>query len=84
MISRCANTCTLLYFIFVQANYGRSDESCVEKVKEVYESLNLRHLYSEYKEQSYRTISKLIDEHSHVLPAHVFMELRDTIYMREH
>ncbi|XP_065901609.1 farnesyl pyrophosphate synthase-like [Dysidea avara] len=67
----------------LEANYGRSDEGCVEKVKEVYESLNLRHLYSEYEEQSYHTISKLIDEHSHILPAPIFLELRDRIYKRE-
>ena len=34
-----------------QANYGRSDEGCVEKVKVVYESVNLRQLYVEYEEQ---------------------------------
>ena len=45
----------------------------------MYESLNLRHLYSEYEDQSYQTISKLIDEHSHLLPVHVFLEMRDTI-----
>ena len=73
----------LSVFCLLQANYGQSGEGCVEKVKEVYESLNLRHLYSEYEEQSYRTISKLIDEHSHVLPAPIFLELRDRIYKRE-
>ena len=78
-------TTELLYSILLlQAKYGRSDEGCVEKVKEVYESLNLRHLYSEYEDQSYQTISKLIDEHNHILPVHVFLEMRDTIYTRKH
>ena len=67
----------------LQANYGRSDEGCVQKVKEVYESLKLRHLYSEYEEQSYQSISKLIDQHSHMLPASIFLELRDRIYKRK-
>ena len=75
----------LLYpILLLQANYGRSDEGCVEKVKEEYESLNLRHLYSEYEDQSYQTISKLIDEHSHILPTHVFLEMRYIIYTRKH
>ena len=65
-----------------QANYGRSDEGCVEKVKKVYESLNLRQLYAEYEEQSYQNIGKLINKHSGVLPAPVFLELRDRIYNR--
>ena len=47
----------------------------MEKVKAVYESLNLRQLYAEYEEQSYQNIGKLIDERSDVLPAPVFLEL---------
>ena len=54
-------------------NYDRSDEGCVEKVKEVYESLNLKQVYAEYEEQSYQNIGKLINEHSDVLPAPVFL-----------
>ena len=67
---------------FPQANYGKWDKGCVEKVKAVYESLNLRQLYAEYEEQSYQNIGKLINEHSDVLPAPVFLELRDKIYKR--
>ena len=66
-----------------QANYGRSDEGCMEKVKAVYESVNLRQLYAEYEEQSYQNIGRLINEHSDVLPAPVFLELRDRIYKRD-
>ena len=55
----------------------------MEKVKAVYESVNLRQLYAEYEEQSYQNIGRLINEHSHVLPATVFLELRDKIYKRE-
>ena len=73
-----------LYSIsFPQANYGKWDKGCVEKVKAVYESLNLRQLYAEYEEQSYQNIGKLINEHSDVLPAPVFLELRDKIYKRQ-
>ena len=70
-------------FLFLpQANYGKSDKGCAEKVKAVYESLNLRQLYAEYEEQSYQNIGKLISEHSDVLPAPVFLDLRDRIYNR--
>ena len=79
----CISLVSCYVFCLLQANYSQSGEGCVEKVKEVYESLNLRHLYSEYEEQSYRTIGKLIDEHSHVLPAPIFLELRDRIYKRK-
>ena len=68
-------------FLFLpQANYGRPDESCVEKVKEVYESLNLLKSFMEYEEQSYQRIKMLIDEHKEILPAHIFHELNDKIY----
>ena len=66
-----------------QANYGKWDKGCTEKVKAVYESLNLRQLYAEYEEQSYQNSGKLINEYSDVLPAPVFLELRDRIYKRE-
>ena len=81
----CLKLATLeLYSIsFPQANYGKSDKGCVEKVKAVYESLNLRQLYAEYEEQSYQNIEKLINEHSDVLPTPVFLELRDKIYKRQ-
>ena len=55
----------------------------MEKVKAVYELVNLRQLYAEYEEQSYQNIGRLINEHSDVLPAPVFLELRDKIYKRE-
>ena len=51
------------FHIFHQTNYGRTDEGCVEKVKAVYESVNLRQLYAEYEEQSYQNIGKLIKTH---------------------
>ena len=54
----------------------------MEKVKVVYEALNLRQLFAEYEEQSYQRIGKLINEHSDVLPAPVFLELRDRVYNR--
>ena len=55
----------------------------MEKVKGVYESVNLKQLYAEYKEPSYQNIGRLINEHSDVLPATVFLELRDKIYKRK-
>ena len=76
----CLLTCNVVFL--PQANYGRSDEGCVEKVKAVYESVNLRQLYAEYEEQSYQNIGRLINEHSDVLPATVFLELRDKIYSK--
>ena len=79
----CQITFELYHISFPQANYGKSDKGSVEKVKAVYESLNLRQLYAEYEEQTYQNIGKLINEHSNVLPAPVFLELRDRIYKRE-
>ena len=65
-----------------QANYGRSDEGCVEKVKAVYESLNLLKLFMEYEEQCYQSIKMLINKHtSEILPACIFNELNDEIYV---
>ena len=43
----------------------------------------VRQLYAEYQEESYQNIGKLINKHSDVLPAPVFLELKDRIYKKE-
>ena len=65
-----------------QANYGRPDEGCVERVKAVYESLNLLKLFMKYEERIYQHIKMLINKHSEQLPTCFFHELNDKIYCR--
>ena len=73
---------TIIILFSPQANYGRLDEGCVEKVKAVYESLNLLKSFMEYEEQSYQHVKMLIDKHKEILPTHIFHELNDEIYFR--
>ncbi|KAD5317959.1 hypothetical protein E3N88_17905 [Mikania micrantha] len=44
-------------------NYGSSEQANVEKVKELYHTLNLQGAYEDYEEQTHAKLTKLIDSH---------------------
>ncbi|KAL2945038.1 Farnesyl pyrophosphate synthase 1 [Bienertia sinuspersici] len=45
-------------------NYGKQDPGCVERVKELYNDLNLQGVYAEYEGWSYKRAVKSIESHS--------------------
>uniref|UniRef100_A0A1A8GGS2 Farnesyl pyrophosphate synthase n=1 Tax=Nothobranchius korthausae TaxID=1143690 RepID=A0A1A8GGS2_9TELE len=66
----------------LEACYGRSDESSVTKVKELYNTLQMPTLYQQYEEESYRRLQKLITRHAQNLPHSVFLNFAKKIYKR--
>ncbi|KAL8208934.1 hypothetical protein R6Q57_008346 [Mikania cordata] len=44
-------------------NYGSTDQANVDKVKELYHTLNLQGAYEDYEEQTHAKLTKLIDSH---------------------
>ena len=66
----------------LQANYGRNEEAYVERVKQIYEDLELKKLYSKYEEESYSLLMKKI-EGLQGLPADMFYEFAERIYKRK-
>jgi len=65
-----------------QVNYARNDASCVEKVKELYEVMNIKQLYFDYEDNSYQKLSKLVDQCSQWLPPDLFLEYMEKLYKR--
>lgn len=61
---------------FMQANYGRKDPECVQRVKDTYRGLNLEEVYCEYEEKSYaRLLEKIAELHDQSLPGRMFQEI---------
>ncbi|XP_006804929.1 farnesyl pyrophosphate synthase isoform X1 [Neolamprologus brichardi] len=62
--------------------YGQHDEASVEKVKALYNSLQIPSLYQRYEEESYQRLQKLIASHAQNLPHSVFLNFAQKIYKR--
>ncbi|XP_077577844.1 farnesyl pyrophosphate synthase isoform X1 [Stigmatopora nigra] len=62
--------------------YGRHDEGSVEKVKALYNALQMPSLYHKYEEESYQRLQKLIARHAQNLPHAVFLNFAKKIYKR--
>jgi farnesyl diphosphate synthase len=62
-------------------NYGRHDDICVQKVKDLYIEMKIEAIFQEYEEESYRCIQKMLDTEKE-LPRAVFEFLLNKIYKR--
>ncbi|KAM8826530.1 farnesyl pyrophosphate synthase [Synchiropus picturatus] len=66
----------------LEACYGRCDDASVEKVKALYEAVQMQKLYQKYEEESYMRLQKLIARHAQNLPHSVFLNFAQKIYKR--
>ncbi|XP_029307920.1 farnesyl pyrophosphate synthase isoform X2 [Cottoperca gobio] len=66
----------------LEACYGQNDDACVEKVKALYNTLQMPKLYHNYEEESYQRLQKLIACHAQNLPHSVFLNFAKKIYKR--
>lgn len=64
-------------------NYGVKCQTSSEKVKQLYQELNLKNVYQEYEEESYKSILELISQKSENLPKEMFLEFVKKIYKRD-
>ncbi|XP_029360453.1 farnesyl pyrophosphate synthase isoform X2 [Echeneis naucrates] len=62
--------------------YGHHDETSVEKVKTLYNTLQMPALYDKYQDESYQRLQKLIACHAQNLPHIVFLNFAEKIYKR--
>ena len=68
-----------------QENYGRKEPpECAQRVKELYRELDIRKVYLDYEESSYRELMALIEEQAAAasLPKGMFVEFANRIYKR--
>lgn len=69
-------------YSFSQACYGRSDAESVERVKALYDTLEMPVRYYQHEEESYHRLQKLIQLHAKNLPHAVFLNFAKKIYKR--
>ncbi|KAF7663034.1 hypothetical protein LDENG_00220410 [Lucifuga dentata] len=62
--------------------YGRHDVASVEKVKALYNTLQLSAVYQQYEDESYWRLQKLIAHYAQNLPHSVFLNFAKKIYKR--
>lgn len=66
----------------LESCYGRHDSVSVEKVKALYNTLQMPTLYHQYEDDSYQRLQKLIARHAQNLPHAVFLNFAKKIYKR--
>jgi len=66
----------------LEDNYGRAEPSKVQKVKKLYQELELEELFKNYEEESYARIQALLKEVASTMPTEVFEFLLRKIYKR--
>uniref|UniRef100_A0A3B1IKA2 Farnesyl pyrophosphate synthase n=1 Tax=Astyanax mexicanus TaxID=7994 RepID=A0A3B1IKA2_ASTMX len=62
--------------------YGKTDAESVERVKALYDTLEMPVRYHQYEEESYRRLQNLIQQHAQNLPHAVFLNFAKKIYKR--
>ena len=67
--------------MILQDNYGRHDDACVQKVKALYNELDMTKIFQEYEEKSYQEIRSKMSS-AEGLPQNVFEFLLTKIYKR--
>ena len=67
----------------MQANYGRHEAECVQKVKEIYAELQLSKVYSDYERTSYESLLTTIDDCCGTMPREMFHAYARKIYKRQ-
>lgn len=64
--------------------YGKHNEEDVQRIKALYDELELPRLYSEFEQKSYEEIGKRIQQLPDDLPKVIFYNVMNVIYRRKH
>ena len=67
----------------LKENYGQDNQDAIAKVKEIYEDIQLKDVYSKYEEDSYQSIISQINQLPPAALNHdIFYSLLSKIYKR--
>ena len=64
-------------------NYGKADQACVAKVKELYKTLDIQGAFAEYESKNYEKIIKQIEDHPSKAVQVVLTSFLAKIYKRQ-
>ncbi|XP_068107593.1 farnesyl pyrophosphate synthase-like [Hyperolius riggenbachi] len=64
----------------LEENYGQSEEEKVQRVKQLYEELDLPTIFRQYEEESYQRVKAMISQQANGLPSEVFLGVARIVY----
>ncbi|CAJ0966315.1 unnamed protein product [Ranitomeya imitator] len=67
----------------LKENYGQDDTEKVQRVKQLYEELDLSGVYTQYDKDSYHRLQTLISQNANGLSKEIFLGLARKIYKRQ-
>nr|DBA13800.1 TPA: hypothetical protein GDO54_004839 [Pyxicephalus adspersus] len=67
----------------LEENYGQDEAEKVQRVKRLYEDLDLSAVYKQYEEESFQRLQTLISQHANGLSREIFLGLARKIYKRQ-
>ncbi|KAM4690189.1 farnesyl pyrophosphate synthase isoform 2-T2 [Rhinophrynus dorsalis] len=67
----------------LEKNYGQDDVEKVQRVKQLFEEMDLSSVYKQYEEDSYQRLHLLISQHAQNLSKDIFLSLAHKIYKRQ-
>ncbi|KAM8921187.1 farnesyl pyrophosphate synthase [Pelodytes ibericus] len=67
----------------LEDNYGQDSAEMVQRVKQLYEELDLSSVYKQYEEASFQRLQQLISQHANNLSKEIFHSLARKIYKRQ-
>ena len=67
----------------LQDNYAKWDNECVERVRRVYDKLELQQVFLKFEEETYSEILRDIDQLDVAFNKDVFRKFIDKIYKRK-
>lgn len=70
-------------YLKLQDNYAKHDPVAVQKVKDIFNELNLKQKYSEYEEQSYASLRDNIEKIANQDLAKALLVFANRIYKRK-
>jgi farnesyl diphosphate synthase len=82
LVVQALDRCTPAQRKVLEQNYGMHNDKNEAAVKKLYEELNLKKVFEEYEEESYRMIQAKLDKIEHIMPRDVFELLLKKIYKR--
>ncbi|KAK3021540.1 hypothetical protein RJ639_046488 [Escallonia herrerae] len=69
--------------MLILENYGKEDPACVAKVKELYNTLNLKGVFEDYESKSYKKLINFIEAHPSKAVQEVLKSFLGKIYKRQ-
>jgi len=67
----------------IEESYGRHDKENVDKIKQLYKTLNLEQVYEKQEQESYDRVVKMMADNEERIPSRIFLHILKRIHKRD-